>query len=105
MLPAEAPSDTAGQAVANDQKPGSDNQPATNSSSAITKRRSQHTTGRNSGRPTISSPIEQAVALKAPLRQTLSKTSELIRALKRQKKQSRMITTTLKSLKEMQQAG
>jgi hypothetical protein len=103
--PAEPVSDAAGQTVASDQTTGSDEQPATNGSPATTKRQSPRTTGRKSGRSTISSPIEQAVALKASLRQTLSETSELIRALKRQKKQSRMITTTLKSLKELQQAG
>ena len=103
--PAEPLSDTACQTAANDQTTGNDQQPATNSGAANTKRQSPRKTGRKSGRATISSPIEQAVALKASLRQTLSQTSELIRALKRQKKQSRMISSTLKSLKELQQAG
>ena len=45
------------------------------------------------------------MALKQSLRETLTQTSELIRTLKRQKKQSRLVDSTLKSLKELQQAG
>jgi hypothetical protein len=61
--------------------------------------------GGKAGRQTAAAPIEQAVALKASLLQSLSQTSELIRTLKRQKKQSRLVASTLKSLKELQHAG
>ena len=60
---------------------------------------------RKAGRQTATGPIEQAVALKASLLQSLNQTNELIRTLKRHKKQSRLVASTLKSLKELQQAG
>ena len=60
---------------------------------------------RKAGKQTVSSPIEQAVALKTSLLQSLNQTGELIRTLKRHKKQSRMLTSTLRSLKELQKAG
>lgn len=47
------------------------------------------------------SPIEQAVALRAALRDTLSKTNNLIRALRRQKQQSRLVQATLASLRQL----
>jgi hypothetical protein len=90
-VPANAPSIAAAPAAATAAAPG--------------KRQSQRNTGRKPSRQGTSSPIEQAVALKQSLRETLIQTSELIRTLKRQKKQSRMITSTLKSLKELQKAG
>lgn len=48
------------------------------------------------------SPIEQAKALRASLRDTLAKTNELIRTLKRQERQSKVVQTTLASLKQLQ---
>lgn len=51
------------------------------------------------------SPIEQAVALRAALRDTLSKTNDLIRALQRQKQQSRLVQATLASLRQLQGVG
>lgn len=48
------------------------------------------------------SPIEQAKALRASLRDTISKTNELIRTLKRQQRQSKVVQTTLASLKQLQ---
>lgn len=47
-------------------------------------------------------PIEQARALRESLRDTLVKSNELIRALKRQQKQSKVVATTLASLKQLQ---
>ena len=46
--------------------------------------------------------IEQAQALKASLRDALSKTSELIASLKRQRKQSKIVASTLASLRQLQ---
>jgi hypothetical protein len=51
------------------------------------------------------SPIEQAKALRASLRETLGKTNELIRTLKRQEKQSRVVASTLASLKQLQMSA
>ena len=47
-------------------------------------------------------PIEQAQALKASLRDALSKTSELIASLKRHRKRSKLVESTLASLRELQ---
>lgn len=48
------------------------------------------------------SPIEQAKALRASLRDSIAKTNELIRTLKRQQRQSKVVQTTLASLKQLQ---
>jgi len=50
-------------------------------------------------------PIEQAVTLRNALRESVGAANELIRALKRQRQQSRLVQTTLASLKELQRAG
>jgi hypothetical protein len=47
-------------------------------------------------------PIEAAIALRDLLRETLDKTTQLIMALKQQKKQSRLMQSTLASLKQLQ---
>lgn len=47
-------------------------------------------------------PIEQAVALHTALRQAAEQTKELVRALKRQQRQSRLVESTLNSLKQLQ---
>jgi hypothetical protein len=69
------------------------------------KPQSRRTGSRKSTGKSTPTPIEQAVALKVSLRETLSATNELIRTLKRQKKQSRLVASTLQSLKELQVAG
>ena len=46
--------------------------------------------------------IEQAEAVKVSLRESLSKTTELISALKRHKKQSKLVQSTLQSLRRLQ---
>jgi hypothetical protein len=51
------------------------------------------------------SPVEQVIALRSKLRETVNQANELIRSLKRQKKQSRLLTTTLASLKELQKVA
>lgn len=48
------------------------------------------------------SPIEQAEALRDSLKDALDKTRELVRTLKRQKKQSRIVESTLASLRQLQ---
>ena len=51
------------------------------------------------------SPIEQVVALRDKLRETVNQANELIRSLQRQKKQSRLVASTLASLKELQKVA
>ena len=46
--------------------------------------------------------IEQAEAVRASLRENLSQTGELITALKRHRKQSKAVATTLASLRRLQ---
>ncbi len=46
--------------------------------------------------------IEQAEAVKTSLRETLTNTSELISALKKHRKQSRLVRSTLASLRQLQ---
>ena len=60
---------------------------------------------RKGSRPATAGPIEHAVALRDSLRESVAKSNELIRALKRQRQQSRLVATTLASLKQLQQAG
>ena len=51
---------------------------------------------------TTAGTLEQATALRTVLREAVNKTSELIRALKRDQKQSRLVRSTLASLKQIQ---
>lgn len=46
--------------------------------------------------------LEQATALRSALRDAVNKTSELIRTLKREQKQSKLVRSTLASLKQIQ---
>ena len=50
-------------------------------------------------------PIEQAIAFRDSLRTTVVQANELIRSLKRQKRESRLVQSTLASLKQLQKAG
>ncbi len=52
--------------------------------------------------PESSSPLEQAEALRDSLKNALDKTRDLIRVLKRQKKTSRIVESTLASLRQLQ---
>lgn len=47
-------------------------------------------------------PIEAAIELRSALRDSLDKTNQLIASLKQQKKQSRLVQTTLASLKQLE---
>ena len=53
----------------------------------------------------LESPIEQALALRCALRETLDQTNHLISALKRQNRQSKLVQTTLAALEELRSAG
>ena len=50
-------------------------------------------------------PIEQVSQLRTALHDALTRTNELLRTLKRQRKQSRLVETTLQSLKQLQQVA
>jgi hypothetical protein len=60
---------------------------------------------RKTSRQASPGPIEQAVAVRDSLRESVAKANELIRTLKRQRQQNRLVATTLASLKQLQQAG
>jgi hypothetical protein len=60
---------------------------------------------RKGSRPANTVPMEQALALRDSLRESVTNANELIRSLKRQRQQSRLVESTLTSLKELQQAG
>ena len=49
-----------------------------------------------------SSSLDQAVALQSALRDAVAKTTELIRTLKREKKQAKLVRSTLASLRQIQ---
>ena len=51
------------------------------------------------------SPIEQVTELRSTLQDVLTRTNDLLRTLKRQRKQSRLVETTLQSLKQLQQVA
>ena len=51
------------------------------------------------------SPIEQAIAFRDALRTAVVQANELIRRLKQQKREARLVQTTLASLKQLQKVG
>ncbi|MCY2986882.1 MAG: hypothetical protein NTY19_03330 [Planctomycetota bacterium] len=51
------------------------------------------------------SPIEQAIAFRDALRTAVVQANELIRSLKQQKREARLVQTTLASLKQLQKVG
>ena len=55
-----------------------------------------------SKRPT---PIEQAIAFRDALRAAVVQANELIRSLKQQRREARLVQTTLASLKQLQKVG
>jgi len=70
--------------------------------------RQQDSSNNNSTSPVPSSTEELIAAaeqLKASLRDTLGKTSELIAGLKRQRKEARIVRSTLESLRQLQDVG
>ncbi len=50
-------------------------------------------------------PIEQAIAFRDALRTAVVQANELIRSLKRQRREARLVQTTLASLKQLQKVG
>ena len=50
-------------------------------------------------------PIEQAIAFRDALRAAVLQANELIRSLKRQKREARLVQSTLASLKQLQKVG
>jgi hypothetical protein len=62
-------------------------------------KRNGHTTAETNGTNSL---IEQAETVRDSLQESLSQTRELIGALKRQKKQSRLVQSTLNSLRQLQ---
>jgi len=55
--------------------------------------------------PETTSSIARALALRAVVREVLAHTNELIRVLKREKRQSRLVASTLASLKQLQKVA
>ena len=92
-----------GEATCNTVPPANDAQAG--SGQAETNGAARRTRVRKAGRPVNATTIEQAIALRDALRESVNKTNELIRSLKRQKQQSRLVASTLASLKQLQQAG
>ena len=60
------------------------------------------TTAGQSQQETTAGALDQATALRSALRDAVNQTSELIRALKREQKQSKLVRSTLASLKQIQ---
>ena len=58
-----------------------------------------------SDEPTVDRIIEQAEQLRASLRDSLSKTSQLVSALKHHRKQSKAVQNALVSLRRLQEVG
>jgi hypothetical protein len=72
-------------------------------SSELRKKRAAPAEG-NSGQG-ASTPIDQALLLRGELRALLAKTNGLVRSLKQQRRQERLVRTTLANLKQLQTAG
>ena len=64
--------------------------------------RSQATSNGKVDQDDVAVLIERAEAVKVSLRETLSQTSELVAALKRHRKQSKLVASTLQSLRRLQ---
>ncbi|HWA96885.1 MAG TPA: hypothetical protein VG713_00265 [Pirellulales bacterium] len=54
---------------------------------------------------TSGTPVEHAIALREALVTAARQTNELIRSLKQQKRQTRLVESTLASLKQLQKAA
>jgi hypothetical protein len=78
---------------------------AGNNGVATSPSQTRRTRVRRTNRQAVAGPIEQALALRDSLRESINKANELIRTLKRQRQHSKLVATTLASLKQLQQAG
>ena len=74
---------------------------ATNAVAAVPPLKSDAAESAESRDPTGTA-IQQALALRDSLRDVLSQTNHLVAALKREKRQARLVATTLASLKQLQ---
>jgi hypothetical protein len=63
------------------------------------------TKGKRSSASKRLSPIEQAIAFRDALRVTVIQANELIRSLKQQKREARLVQSTLASLRQLQKVG
>lgn len=63
------------------------------------------TKARRSSASKRTSPIEQAIAFRDALRAAVVQANELIRSLKQQKREARLVQSTLASLKQLQKVG
>ena len=70
-----------------------------------TKSRGTASPSATKSEPSAASPIEQAEALRSALRQALAQTNQLIVSLRRQRKQNRLMKSTLESLKDLQRVA
>jgi len=66
--------------------------------------RTRPAAGDKTGTLDLEALIEHAEVLRGSLREALSKTSELVAALKRHRRQSKLVQSTLASLKRLQAA-
>ena len=76
--------------------------PTNGNSRAKTDGRTQTTPGTKADDQGIEILIQQAEAVKVSLRESLSKTGELVSSLKRHRKQSKLVASTLQSLRRLQ---
>ena len=84
-------------------KPNSQRKRPTMSQSKVNQNGSARNNGTgNDDRAGVEVLIEQAEAVKASLRETLTNASELISALKKHRKQTRLVRSTLASLRQLQ---
>jgi hypothetical protein len=67
--------------------------------------KTERPTKRQPSAPKSKGTIDQAIALRDALRAAVVQTNELIRALKQQKRESRIVKTTLDSLRQLQKVG
>ena len=56
-------------------------------------------------KPKVGTTLDQATALRDSLRRSAGEASDLVRLLKRQRRESQLVQSTLASLKQLQQAG
>ena len=54
---------------------------------------------------TVLDPLQEAEAIKTQLRELLGRTGELVAAIKRQRRQTQLVRSTLASLKQLQEVA
>ncbi len=84
------------------------NTPTAGNTTTVNQAGSQTSTGTQPRRRRVrasATMLEQAIALRDSLRTQANQAAELVRSIKRQRKQANLVQTTLNSLKELQKAG